>query len=144
MLFENLNSKTSPFELRYDPQNAIMHIEFSGDLDLKDLIDSFSAVIRHEQFVVDMPACYDFTNARMDIDINATEVIFHFVAGLREKRGNHYQLAFVYGDEMTKALVDFYRLFFSRTSIDVEIFRNRETAVEWIKESQIPSTITYL
>jgi len=132
------------FSLEFDPKSKIMHISFTGSMELKGLVASFSAVIRHPDFYFNMPACYDFSQARMDIDINTTEVIFHFVAGLRDKRGGDYQLAFVYADEMTKALVDFYRLFFSRTSIDVEIFNQKSDAIEWIKESRKPATISYI
>lgn len=130
----DLSASESGFELAYETESKSMLVEFSGQLEIKELIASFSAVIRHEYFYKNMPACYDFTNAIIDIDINSTEVIFHFVAGLRDKRGSEYSLAFVYDDEMTKALVDFYRLFFSRTSIDVDIFDNRSDAIQWIKE----------
>lgn len=132
------------FDIHYEPESKVMHIDFTGNMELKALIASFSAVIRHEDFYINMPACYDFSNAIMDIDINATEVIFHFVSGLRDKRGDKYLLTFVYADEMTKALVDFYRLFFSRTSIDIEIFNNKADAIEWIKDSRQTATVSYL
>ncbi len=139
-----LASYEQSFELYYEPESKVMHIDFTGNMELKALIASFSAVIRHENFYINMPACYDFSNAFMDIDINSIEVIFHFVAGLRDKRGDSYQLAFVYADEMTKALVDFYRLFFSRTSIDVEIFNNKADAIEWINDGCQAARISYL
>lgn len=132
------------FDLQFDSGSKIMHIKFTGNMELKGLIASFSAVIRHPLFYFNMPACYDFSNAVMDIDINSTEVIFHFVAGLRGKRGDDYQIAFIYSDEMTKVLVDFYRLFFSRTSIDVEVFDLKSKAIEWIKESREPVTVSYI
>ncbi len=145
-ILDNLKISCSQqnFELNFDPESKIMHIIFIGNMELKGLIASFSAVIRHPDFYFNMPACYDFSNATMDIDINSTEVIFHFVAGLRSKRGDDYQIAFIYSDEMTKALVDFYRLFFSRTSIDVELFDKKPDAVEWIKESRKPATVSYI
>lgn len=127
---------TQGYKTYYSPDTKIMHVDFFGNIELKDVVDSFSSVIRHEKFSINMPGCYDFTNAILDIDINDTEVVFHFVAGLAKKRGSEYLLAFIYSDEMTKTLMDFYRLAFSRTSIDVETFSNRDIAVEWIKESQ--------
>ena len=132
------------FNLEFDPKSKIMHIDFKGGMELKGLIGSFSAVIRHPDFYFNMPACYNFSKATVDIDINSTEVIFHFVAGLRDKRGDNYQIAFIYSDEMTKTLVDFYRLYFSRTSIDVEIFSQKTDAIRWIKESSIPATVSYI
>lgn len=141
--FDSVESEQS-FNLEFDPISKIMHISFTGNMELKGLIASFSAVIRHPDFYFNMPACYDFSKARADIDINTTEVIFHFVEGLRDKRGDDYQLAFIYSDEMTKALIDFYRLFFSRTCIDVEIFNQKSDAIEWIKESLKPPTISYI
>ena len=138
----NIASSQQNFELSFDPESKIMHIIFTGNMELKGLIASFSAVIRHPDFYFNMPACYDFSTATVDIDINTTEVIFHFVAGSSKKRGDDYQIAFIYSDEMTKALVDFYRLFFSRTSIDVEVFDKMPDAIEWIKENRKPATVS--
>lgn len=140
----DIASSEQSFNLEFDQESKIMHIGFAGNMELKGLIASFSAVVRHPDFYYNMPACYDFSKATMDIDINSTEVIFHFVAGMSNKRGDDYQIAFIYSDEMTKALVDFYRLFFSRTSIDVEIFNQKSDAIEWIKESRTPGTVSYL
>lgn len=123
------------YKIYYSSENNIMHIDFFGEIVLKDLVDSFSELIRHEKFVINIPGCYDFTDAILEVDINDTELVFQFVTGLMKKRGGEYPLAFIYSDEMTKAMLDFYRLSFSRTSIDVEIFNNRDIAVEWVKES---------
>ena len=60
------------YEIQFDKESGIMHIHFTGNMELKALIASFSDVIRHPDFYIDMPACYDFTDAVMDIDINAT------------------------------------------------------------------------
>jgi hypothetical protein len=132
------------FKIEFDSDYGCFVVKYNGVIELKDLIDSFSEVIKHPAFEINMPACYDFTDAIVDIDINTTEIFYHFAAGLRDKRGNDYQLAFVYSDEMTKTLVNFYRLFFSRTSIDVEIFNNGETALNWIKESKSIASVSYL
>jgi len=144
MSAEHVSESLSSYKISYVSEDSYMYIEYFGDMKLKQLIDSFSEVIRHENFITDMPACYDFSNAMMDINIPSTEIIYHFVEGLSSKRGNDYQLAFVYADEMTKALCNFYRLFYSRKNIDVETFKNKETAIEWIKESGKLTGISYL
>ena len=144
MKAKEIAKSTSGFNLHFDSEDEIMHIKFDGIMSLKELVDGFSAVLRHKDFFYNMPACYDFSNAIVEIDINETEVIYHFAFGLMDKRGREYQLAFVYADGLAEAMINFYRLFFSRTLIDVEMFRNKLTAVEWIKESRKSATISYL
>jgi len=144
MAAERVSEPSSSYQISYIPEDAFMYVEYFGDMKLKSLIDSFSELIRHKNFQKNMAACYDFSNAVMDIDMPSTEVIYHFVEGLGSKRGDDYQLAFVCSDEMTKALCNFYRLFYSRKKIDVETFKNKATAIEWIKESSKPATVSYI
>ena len=144
MLSDNLAPKQQSFEISFVPDHGFMKVDFYGDIHFKDIIDSLSAVIRHNEFRFNMPACYDFTNALVDIDINMIEIIYHFLVGLSDKRGNQYPLALVYSDEMTKTLFNFYRLFFSRSKIDIESFKNKDTALEWISTSLMESSVSYL
>lgn len=144
VLNENLASAKQGFEVSFDATHKIMHVVFFGCVYFKDIIDGFSTVIRHQEFELNMPACYDFSNATLEMNMNSTEIIFHFTSGLAEKRGKEYLLALVYNDEMTKALFDFYRLYLARTQIDVEMFKNSQTAIDWIIESQKEKTISYL
>ncbi|MBV1911819.1 MAG: hypothetical protein KUG78_21175 [Kangiellaceae bacterium] len=132
------------FTVDFDAKHGIMVTQFYGEIYLKDIIDSLSTVIRHREFVVNMSACYDFTHATIDIDISTTEIVFHFLTGLADKRGTQYQMALVYADEMTKAIFDFYRLTLSRTDVDVELFKNRATAIDWIVESAKEASVIYI
>jgi len=132
------------FKIDFDTTNKIMILRFYGVIGLKDMIDSLSTGIRHQEFEFNMSACCDFSEATLDVDISATEVIFHFLTGLRDKRGDEYHLALVYSDEITKTLMDYYRLAFSRTKVDVELFRNTEAAHNWIITSQRACSVTYL
>ena len=144
MSAERVSQPISPYTVSFNSENEFMYVEYFGDMKLKEIIDSFSEVVRHKAFKPDMAACYDFSNATIDVDMSVTEIIFHFVDGMSDKRGEDYQLAFVCSDEMTEALCHFYRLFYSRKNIDVETFKNTETAIEWIRESKTPTSISYL
>ena len=139
-----MTEKKQGFEVYFDTKNQIMKVEFYGAVHLKDIVDSLSTVIRHREFVKNMSACYDFSNAVVEVDITGAEVVFHFLTGISDRRGTEYLLALVYSDEMTKALCDFYRLYFSRSKVDVETFMNKEVALEWIIESKKESTVSYL
>jgi hypothetical protein len=132
------------FKVDFDTSNKIMFLRFYGVIDLKDMIDSLSTGIRHQEFEYNMSACCDFSQATVDVDISATEVIFHFLMGLKDKRGDEYHLALVYSDEITKALMDFYRLAFSRSKIDVELFKSIELATDWLISSQNECSVTDL
>ncbi len=144
MQISSLTAEKNSFKIEFDTANKIMILRFFGVIDLKDMIDSLSTGIRHKEFEFNMSACCDFSDATVDVDISATEVIFHFLTGLRDKRGDEYHLALVYSDEITKTLMDFYRLAFSRSKIDVELFRNKEAAINWIISSQKECEVTYL
>lgn len=128
-------AQSASFSTRLDHQSGAILVEFFGSIELKELVDGMSAVTQHPEFEVNIPACFDFTQAIIDVDLAATEVVFNFGKGLGKKRGNDYQVAFVYGDELTKTLLNFYRLFFARTKIDVDIFDNRCSALSWIREN---------
>jgi hypothetical protein len=110
-------------------------IQFFQTVTLKELVDSFSELVRHPKFVKNMSACYDMRRAFVEVDIKETEIFYHFSAGMSEKRGADYRLAFVYGDEMTKMLAEFYRLFLSRTHIEVEISDSYKQTLSWLEKS---------
>lgn len=122
------------YEVEVDVEYDYALVSFVGVVHLKELVDSYSSFIRHPQFRKNMNCCYDFSNALVEINLNETEIFYHFSSGLREKRGEEYKLAFVYGDEMTKMLSQFYRLFLSRTHIELQLFDQSESAVSWLKE----------
>ena len=144
MKANTITTEKSNFEISFDVDNKIMFLKFYGIVDLKDMIDSHSTGIIHQELENNMSACCDLTEATVDVDISATEIIFHFLIGLKEKRGDEYHLALVYSDEITKALMDYYRLAFSRTKVDVELFRNTQAAINWIIASQNESSISYI
>ena len=125
---------TEGYEVFIDNDEGVAHIVFGGVIRLKELVDSFSELIRHPDFIKDIACCYDCTNALVEVNLTETEIFYHFAAGLRQKRGDKYSLAFVYSDEMTKVLVQFYRLFLARTEIDVELFEHKSNAISWLKE----------
>ncbi len=139
-----VTTNAKSFEVDFDLDNKIMILRFYGVIDLKDMIDSLSTGIRHQEFEYNMSACCDFSQATVDVEMSAAEVIFHFLTGLREKRGDEYHLALVYSDEITKTLMDYYRLAFSRSKIDVELFQSFEAARNWIITNQQGCEVTYL
>ena len=122
------------FEVEIDVEHNFGLVSFAGVVHLKELVDSYSSFIRHPQFKKNMNCCYDFANALVEINLNETEIFYHFTAGLKEKRGDGYKLAFVYGDEMTKMLSQFYRLFLSRTQIELQLYDHSDEAISWLKE----------
>jgi hypothetical protein len=144
MKTSTVNTKKTNYKIDFDLTNKIMITSFFGIVDLKDIIDSLSAGIRQNEFEINMSACFDFTNATVDADISATEIVFHFLTGLQDRRGNEYHLALVYSDEITKTLMDYYRLAFSRSKVDVELFQNKDAAMNWIITSQKVCSVTYL
>lgn len=144
MQVSSVTTEKNCFKVDFDTINKIMILRFHGVIDLKDMIDSLSTGIRHQEFEYNMSACCDFSEATVDIELSATEVIFHFLTGLRDKRGDEYHLALVYSDEITKALMDYYRLAFSRSKIDVELFRNYQAAIDWIITNQNECSVSYL
>ncbi|MGX5174805.1 hypothetical protein ACUR5C_12355 [Aliikangiella sp. IMCC44653] len=110
-------------------------VQFFNRVTLKELVDSFSALVRHPKFEKNMSACYDMRCAFVEVDLKETEIFYHFAAGMIDKRGADYRLAFVYGDEMTKMLAEFYRLFLSRTQIEVEISDCYNQTLQWLEKS---------
>jgi hypothetical protein len=144
MLNSFLKPETTGFNVEFYPEDNFLVVAFTGEISLKEIVASISDTLRHQEFTKDMSACYDFSDAVLDIDINTLDVIFHFMSGLREKRGTHYQLALVYSDEITKTLFDFYRLMFARYTVDIEVFTHKNRALEWIKESHKIATVSYI
>jgi hypothetical protein len=144
MLNECKKTDISGFNVSFHPEDDFLVVSFYGDISLKEIVASISDTLRHDEFSKNMSACYDFSDAALDIDINTLDVIFHFMTGLRERRGTHYQLALVYSDEITKTLFDFYRLMFSRYTVDIEMFTHKDRALEWIKESHEVAPVTFL
>ena len=144
MLNSFLKPETTGFNVEFYPEDNFLVLAFTGEISLKEIVASISDTLRHQEFTKDMSACYDFSDAVLDIDINTLDVIFHFMSGLREKRGTHYQLALVYSDEITKTLFDFYRLMFARYTVDIEVFTHKNRALEWIKESHKIATVSYI
>lgn len=129
---------TLPYQIQIDKAHNLATLTFTGYVGIKDFADSFSELTRHEDFIHNMNACYRLEDAFVDLNINDTEVLFHFASGMREKRGNHYLLAFVYKDEMTKMLVEFYRLFLVRTDIEVLTTPSAQEAQSWLTHSHAP------
>jgi hypothetical protein len=125
---------TDSYRVDVNAVEGIATISFIGVIRLKELVDSFSDLVRHPNFVTDMACCYDCRDGIVEVNLNETEIFYHFAAGMRDKRGSRYLLAFVYGDEMTKVLVQFYRLFLARTEIDVEIFNDKKKAMAWLRD----------
>ncbi len=144
MLNSFLKPEPTGFNVEFYPEDNFLVVAFTGEISLKEIVASISDTLRHQEFTKDMSACYDFSDAVLDIDINTLDVIFHFMSGLREKRGTHYQLALVYSDEITKILFDFYRLMFARYTVDIEVFTRKSRALEWIKESHKIATVSYI
>ncbi|MCW8875860.1 MAG: hypothetical protein OQK51_02280 [Kangiellaceae bacterium] len=130
---------TLPHQIQIDKENNLATLTFVGHIGIKQFADSFSELIRHKDFVQNMNACYRLENAYVDLNINDTEILFHFAAGMRDKRGDQYQLAFVYKDEMTKMLVEFYRLFLVRTDIEVLTTPSIQEAQSWLIHSHEPT-----
>ena len=121
------------FDIQLDSKNLLVHLTFNGMVGLKDFADSFSAIIRHPEFVKNMHCCYDLSNAEVEMNLNDTEICFHFTSALRDKRGSNYVLVFVCNDELTKMMVNFYRLFLVQTKVDVRIEKDFEKALQWIQ-----------
>ncbi|MET1256215.1 hypothetical protein [Aliikangiella maris] len=118
------------------------YLSYWGVVRLFDLVDSFSLLLRDLRFKKNMAICFDFTDAMVELTLNDTEIFYHFMYGMQHKLGNSYRLAFVYGDDMTKMLLDFYRLFFARTNIDMQIYSHRFLAKLWLEEPAETSTDT--
>ncbi|WP_444995175.1 hypothetical protein [Aliikangiella sp. IMCC44359] len=135
----NLVKKTDTsqcFDIQIDFDKKYAYLSFFGTVCLKELVDSFSSLIRHPKFEKNMASCFDFTHSIVELTLNQTEIFYHFVNGLRETRGNSYRLAAVCGDEMTKMLVQFYRLYLSRSEVDIQIFEQKVTAKNWLEQCE--------
>ncbi|TQV89615.1 hypothetical protein [Aliikangiella coralliicola] len=131
---EALANTAEKYFVEIDSTNSLAHLVYFGSITLKDVVGSFSALIRHPDFVHNMDACYDLSQAIVEIDLNETEIFSHFVEGLRDRRGANYRIAFICGDEMTKMLVDFYRLFLARTDIELFNTDTKSSAMDWLCE----------
>lgn len=121
------------FLINIDKKTAIVNLQFFGVIELADFEQAFSATVNHSDFETNMAGCYDLRCALVDIDFKETESMSQFAQDLRDKRGNSYRLAFVYADEMTKMLAEFYKLFLSRTQVDVLITDDIDQATSWLK-----------
>jgi len=128
----SLTDEDKPYHLSIDKAGGIVQISFHGVMRLKELVDSFSEIIRHPDFEVNMSACYDLSNAMVDLDLKQTEIFFHFASGLRGKRGDSYKISFVYGDNMARMLVNFYQLFLAHSQIEIYITENSVEALDWL------------
>ena len=135
---KQVSIQSPQFEVSIDTESKIALIELSGVVNLKQMVDSFSELVRHPDFEKNMCCCYDCGDALIEVNLNETEIFYHFSAGMRNKRGTDYNIAFVSGDEMTQMLVQFYRLFLVRTDIDIEMFSNKEDAYQWLLELRLP------
>lgn len=123
---------TKAFSININKTHRTIYLTFYGTLGLKELVDSFSQIIRHPDFEANMSACYDLSNALVELDLKETEIFFHFASGLRDKRGDNYKLSFIYADDMTRMLVNFYQLFLARSQIEVFSTENPEEASAWL------------
>jgi len=121
------------FQLHYNEELDLIRIEFFGTVKVKQLLDAYSALFKHEKFHTEQNGIIDFSKAVVDVDLNETEIFYHFASGFREQRGENYLLALVYGDEMTKMLLNFYKLFLVRTQIEVEVLDSVAASEQWIK-----------
>ncbi len=121
---------------QFYPEDEVFIAKFNCDVGLRELLDCYSDYVKHPSFIKNMAVCYDFSDCVVDMDVNATELFYQFSTGMRDKRGDSYQLAFVCVDSLTKISVELYRLMLSRTKIDVEIFDNLAIALDWIKETK--------
>ena len=128
------------FALSHDATRELIIASFFGHISLNQLLDCYSAILQMPEFTRNINACFDFGAAIVEIDLKETENFYHFASGLREKRGENYELAMVYGDPMTKMLLDFYKLFLVRTQVHVGVFDTRERALAWL-EQQAPADL---
>lgn len=126
------SSYAASFRISINKIHQTAYLTFYGALSLKELVDSFSQLIRHPDFEVNMSACYDLSNALVELDLKETEIFFHFASGLRDKRGDNYKLSFIYADDMTRMLVNFYQLFLARSHIEVFSTENPDEASAWL------------
>lgn len=131
----------SSFEVSVDTDSKIATITLAGVVNLKQLVDSFSELVRHPDFEKNICCCYDCRQALIEVNLTETEIFYHFSAGMRSKRGTDYNIAFVKGDEMTGMLVQFYRLFLVRCNIEIELFSSKDEALSWLIESRLPSRV---
>lgn len=129
------NATSAIFDIYIDKKYQTVFITLSGLVVLQDLIEAFSATLNHPDFEVNMSCIYDMRDAILDSDIKEAEIMSHYTSGFSHQRGKSYLLAFVVTEEMTKMLVEFYRLLLTQTDIQVCVTDEMTKAIQWIRTS---------
>lgn len=125
----NNNNKVS---LAINKKQFYADIALHGKVTRKLLNNIFLDLMEHPDFQHDINACYDYTQAYAGLEMVEIEEHAEFVAQYRDKRGMSYKLALISNDDLTAALLNIYKLMLASTSVEVEVFNQRQAAIDWI------------
>ena len=125
-------STASWVDLHLDPVNGLAELKFSGKVTLDLINGSFLKLIDHPSFTTNMNACYDYSDAIIEVNMRDIEAHSQFVMQNLPKRGFNYKLAFVSNETLNNALLNVYILKISKSNVETKIFAKKKQASQWL------------
>ena len=118
---------------RIDRKNRIIFARNTGSLSPENIINIFDRILTDPLFTKGMPIIVDLTEATLTFGYARVEQVRNHVNKSIASRGD-YRCAIVTSNELTYGTVRQYSALMASIGIEVNVFKESEQALEWIKE----------
>ena len=125
-------STASRVDLRVDSSQALAVLTFSGSVTLDLINGAYLKLIDHPSFITNMNACYDYSDAIIEINMRDLEAHSQFVLRNLSIRGSHHKLAFVSNETLNSGILNVYKVKISKSDIEAKLFANKQQAIQWL------------
>lgn len=125
-------STASWVDLRLDPEQELAELTFTGSVTLDLINGAFLKLIDHPSFITNMSACYDYSDAIIEVNMPDIEAHSQFVMRNSTKRGSHYKLALISNETLNCALLNVYMVKISKSDVEAKLFANKKQASQWL------------
>jgi len=105
---------------------------FYDDITIGKLQEAINELHTRQNYQKNMSLCYDFSAAIINISMKEIEQHAERVMRFIDKGGDDHKLALVSNESLACALLNYYRLLTSKSSVDVEVFSTCRQANIWL------------
>ena len=122
------------WEIRVDPDAAVLRATLSGDFDLPLWMRVLEAVPDTPGFRPGMSSVFDCRGARFQLSAADAQRIAAYVATRTDKRGSDFRSAFVVDRDVDYGVSRMIQMMLDGLPFQTRVFRSLDEAVTWVLE----------
>ena len=123
-----------PIKTQIIPDKNLMIRTASGTLTIPDVLNTINNVLTDENFIKDMHAIWDFSNAtfHQGTTEEISKVIEHLKKSLNS-RGSNYKIAIVAPEDLNYGISRIFAAYGSELPLPIGIYRTIDDAYHWLE-----------